>query len=69
MMDPMFQKAVAFDEVAGELAEGAARICGIDGAELVFLRGVSYSEWHGDQEQLECPACGAKYVQFVPEKG
>lgn len=65
--DPVFMKAAEFDEGAATLGEGEARICRMDSSPLDWVRKVSYSRWRGEQVQLVCPLCTAKYVQFVPE--
>lgn len=66
--DPMFTRAVEFDEGAIELMVGEPRTCRRDGRHLVPVRGVSLPGWNGHQDQLTCPLCSAKYVQFVPDK-
>lgn len=65
MNDPVFTGAVEFDEGADELFEGEARICRRDCSALEIVRRVSMSVWDGYQDQLMCPICSTKYVQFV----
>lgn len=68
MNDPMFRRAVEFDELAVELMVGEPQTCRRDGRPLEDVRGVSIPAWHGHQDQMTCPLCSARYVQFVPDE-
>jgi len=64
--DP-FVRAVEFDTAATEMEEWEEARCRKDGSGLDLVRAVGVDMWDGTQNQYQCPACGGKYVQFIPE--
>jgi len=68
MNDPVFTRAVEFDEGAIELMVGEPQICRRDGRSLDHVRGIGLTAWEGHQDQMTCPLCSTKYVQFVPDE-
>lgn len=63
----VLERAAAFDSAATEMEEWEEARCRKDGSELEIVRMFGASMWEGTQYQYQCPACGGKYVQFVPD--
>lgn len=66
--DEHFGAAMRFDEGAVDMLAGEGHFCRRDGRPLTIVRSVSVTKWKGRQDQMECPGCSTRYVQFVPEK-